>query len=231
MLRALYKTGVYKNYSPAPGKVNTGDLKRLTPFSFEFGYDRGGPVDRYYIENFLERTAARIKGRTLEIGDNYYTTKYGGQNVQQSDILHVDETNPNATFVGDLSNAPFLPDNSFDCIVLTQTLQFIYHYKAAIQTCYRILKPGGCLLVTVPGITPLDHGKWKNTWYWSFTRASMIKVFDESFSSKNVKVESFGNIFVATAFLYGMGLPEVDKKTMDHADEHYPVIITIEAVK
>lgn len=231
VLRTLHKAGIYKNYVPAPGKVNPGDLKRLTPFSFEFGYDRGGPVDRYYIENFLGRTATRIKGRTLEIGDNYYTTKFGGQNIRQSDILHVDETNPNATFVGDLSNAPFLPGNSFDCIVLTQTLHLIYDYKAAIQTCYRILKPGGCLLATVPGITPIDHGEWKKTWYWSFTHAAMVKVFEESFPSKDVKVESFGNIFVATAFLYGMGLPEVDKKTLDHTDEHYPVIVTIEAVK
>lgn len=231
VLRALHKAGLYKTYSPPPGKVNAGDLKRLAPFSIEFGYDRGGPVDRYYIENFLARTAARIKGRVLEIGDNFYTTKYGGKSVQQSDILHVDATNPNATFVGDLSNAPFLPDNSFDCIVLTQTLHLIYDYKAAIQTCHRILKPGGCLLATVPGITPIDHGEWKKTWYWSFTQAAMVKLFDESFSSQKVLVESFGNIFVATAFLYGMGLPEIDKQTMDHADEHYPVIITIEALK
>lgn len=231
VLQALHKAGLYKNYNPPPGKIKAGDLKRLTPFSLEFGYDRGGPVDRYYIENFLARTAARIKGRTLEIGDNFYTTKYGGKSVQQSDILHVDATNPNATFAGDLSNAPFLPDNSFDCIVLTQTLHLIYDYKAAIQTCHRVLKPGGCLLATVPGITPIDHGEWKKTWYWSFTSAAMVKVFDECFSPGKVTVESFGNIFVATAFLYGMGLPEVDKQTMDHADEHYPVIITIEAVK
>jgi glycosyltransferase involved in cell wall biosynthesis len=231
VLSALHKAGIYKNYNPAPGKVKAGHLKRLTPFSYEFGYDRGGPVDRYYIENFLERTAARIKGRVLEIGDNFYTTKYGGKSVQQSDILHVDDTNPNATFVGDLSNAPFLPDNSFDCIVLTQTLHLIYDFNAAIETCYRVLKPGGCLLATVPGITPIDHGEWKKTWYWSFTRAAMQKAFNDPFPWTRLSVQNFGNIFVATAFLYGLGLPEVDKKTLDYQDEHYPVIITIEAVK
>lgn len=231
MLRTLHKAGLYKNYNPPPGKVNAGDLERLTPFSLEFGYDRGGPVDRYYIENFLAKHAGFIKGRVLEIGDNHYTLKFGGQQVEQSDILHVDETNPQASFTGDLSNAPFLPDNSFDCIVLTQTLHLIYDYKAAVQTCYRVLKPGGCLLATVPGITPIDHGEWKKTWYWSFTRAGMIKVFEEAFPSEKVSIESFGNIFVATAFLYGMGLPEVEKKFMDNVDEHYPVIVTIAAFK
>jgi len=219
-----------KNYTPAPGKVNAGDLKRLTPFSFEFGYDRGGPVDRYYIENFLQQNAALIKGRTLEIGDNHYTTTYGGPKVQQSDVLHVDDSNAAATIIGDLSNAPHLADNSFDCIILTQTLQFIYDFKGALHTCYRILKPGGCLLLTAPGITPIDHGEWKKSWYWSFTKVAMIKLMQECFPGK-VTVENFGNIFVATAFLYGMGLPEVDKTIMHHADEHYPVIITVAAIK
>jgi glycosyltransferase involved in cell wall biosynthesis len=222
---------IAKNYNPAPGKVKAGDFNRLTPFSFEFGYDRGGPVDRYYIENFLQQNSNLIKGRVLEIGDNYYTTTYGGTKVQQSDILHVDDSNPAATFTGDLSNAPFLPDNSFDCIVLTQTLHLIYDFKAALQTCYRILKPGGCLLLTVPGITPIDHGEWKKTWYWSFTKAAMVKLMEECFPSGKTAIENFGNIFVATAFLYGMGLPEVNKTIMNQVDEHYPVIITVAAIK
>lgn len=229
VLRTLHKAGLYKNYTPT--KVNAGDLKRLTPFSLEFGYDRGGPVDRYYIENFLQKNAKLIKGRVLEIGDNYYTTTYGGANVTKSDVLHVDNTNPAATFTGDLSHAPFIPSDSFDCIVLTQTLHLIYDFKAALHTCHRILKPGGCLLLTVPGITPIDHGEWKKTWYWSFTKASMLKLIDECFPQGKANVENFGNIFVATTFLYGMGLPEVDKQTLDHADEHYPVIITVAAIK
>lgn len=31
-------------------KEHFGDLKRLTPFSKNFGYERGGPIDWYYIE-------------------------------------------------------------------------------------------------------------------------------------------------------------------------------------
>ena len=226
VLRALKK-----NYTPVPGKVRTGDLKRLTPFSSRFGFDRGGPVDRYYIENFLQKNSSLIKGRVLEIGDNYYTTTFGGAQVKQSDILHVDDSNPSATFVGDLSNAPSLPDNSFDCIVLTQTLHLIYDFKAALQTCYRVLKPGGCLLLTVPGISPVGQDAWEKIWYWSFTKTSITKLTAEYFPIGKVTVESLGNIFVATAFLYGMGLPEVSKEMMDSADEHYPVIITAAAIK
>ncbi len=229
-LRLLHKAGLYNNYSPAIGKILPGDFARKSPFSTEFGYDRGGPVDRYYIEAFLQQEAALIKGRVLEIGDNEYTLRYG-KGITQSDILHVDASNPHATFVGDLSNAPHLPDNSFDCIVLTQTLHLIYEYKHALATCYRILKPGGTLLLTVPGITPIDHGEWKKTWYWSFTDSALHRLFADTFPTGAVQISSFGNVFIASAFLYGMGLSEVTKEQLDHYDPQFQVINAVKATK
>jgi SAM-dependent methyltransferase len=143
----------------------------------------------------------------------------------------VDESNKQATFIGDLSNAPQLPDNSFDCIVLTQTLHLIYNYKDALQTCYRILKPGGALLLTVPGISHIDQGEWKDIWLWSFTQASIKRLLGDTFPHQETPVETFGNVLAATAFLYGMGLPEVNKAQLDETDPHYQVIITACAVK
>jgi len=227
----LGKIGVYKKFVPPVGTVNAGDLKRTNPFSTQFGYDRGGPVDRYYIENFLGNEAAVIKGRVLEVGDNEYSLFYGGSKITQSDILHVHEQNSKATIIGDLSNAPQIEDNIFDCIVLTQTLHLIYDFKAALTTCHRILKPGGVLLLTAPGITPIDHDEWKNTWFWSFTRFSLSKLMEESFPAGHVTVTAHGNVYVASAFLYGMGVKEVSKETLDYYDEHFPVIITVKVVK
>ena len=149
--------------------VRFGDLRRLTPFSREFGFDRGTPVDRFYIEWFLSCSEADICGRVLEIGDNSYTKRFGGNRVTHSDVLHVQEGNPQATFVGDLTSAEHIPSDVFDCIILTQTLHLIYDMKAAMRTLYRILKPGGVLLATVPGISQLERGPWKDAWYWSLT--------------------------------------------------------------
>ena len=231
VVKALKSLNGRKIYTPPVGKVNMGDLARLDPFSRAFGYDRGGPVDRYYIDNFLEKNSALIKGRVLEIGDNEYTLKFGGAKVTQSDILHVNETNPNATFIGDITNAPHLPGNGFDCIVLTQTLHLIYDYKEAIKTCYRILKPGGNLLLTVPGITSIDAGEWKSTWYWAFTDISIKRILEETFDVDNIIVDAFGNILTATAFLYGMGLQELSKNKLDYYDPSYQVTISAIATK
>jgi glycosyltransferase involved in cell wall biosynthesis len=229
--RWLHKTGLFNAYDPASGEVQMGDFNRLTPLSTKFGYDRGGPLDRYYIENFLKRESGYIKGRTLEIGDNEYSLLFGGSKIESSDILHIDETNPKATFVGDLSNAPQIPSNTFDCIILTQTLHLIYDFKGALATCHRILKPGGALLLTTPGITPIDHETWNNTWYWSFTDKALMKLISETFPECAAKVDTYGNVFIASAFLYGLGVTDVTADKLDFNDPHFQVTVTAKAIK
>jgi len=229
--RSLFQLGIRKSYNPPVGQVAFGDLGRVTPLCKNFGFERGGAIDRYYSENFLKQNAGDIKGNVLEIGDNYYTMLYGGKNVAKSDILHVDASNKEATIIGDISNAPHIADNSFDCIILTQTLHLIYDFKGALQTCHRILKPGGTLLLTVPGITPIDHGEWNSTWYWSFTDMAMQRLSEETFPNSKPQVEYFGNVLAASSFLYGIGLPEMKKEQLDYKDPFYQVIITVRVTK
>ncbi len=90
----------------------------------------------------------------LEIHDDSYTKRYGGGRVHSSDVLDVAEDNPQATIVADLTRADHVPSEAFDCIIFTQTLQFIYDMRSAVQTLERILKPGGTLLATLPGHQP-----------------------------------------------------------------------------
>ena len=231
LMRALYKHNFISDYCPAIKKIAYGDLGRVTPFSTQFGFDRGGPIDRYYIEKFLSLNAALIKGRALEIGDNKYTVHFGGPKISTSDILHVDPGSQSATIIADLSHAPHIQSNTFDCIILTQTLQFIYDFKKALETCYRILRPGGALLITVPGITPLDQGELRSFWFWTFTNNSMSKLSAEMFPDAQVKIESYGNVFAATAFLYGIGLIELNEKELNHHDINYQVIVSVRVIK
>ncbi len=231
IFRKLRKYKLLKKYMHVIGKVNLGDMNRSTPFDRYFGYTRGGPIDRYFIEQFLSEQAGNIKDRVLEIGDNEYTLKFGNNAVRQSDILHINSSNTKATIIGDLSDAPHIANDSFDCIVLTQTLHLIYNYKEALRTCYRILKPGGTLLLTTPGITPIDAGEWKEIWYWAFTDKGMEKLLQETFPKGAVEIKTYGNVFTASAFLYGMGLPEVPKDKLDFHDPQFQVIIAVKATK
>ena len=218
-------------YCPPVGKIQFGSLRRLTPISREFGYDRGLPIDRYYVENFLARQADDIQGRALEIGDNSYTRKFGGDRVTHSDVLHVKEGNPDATIVGDLTNADNIPSNTFDCLVLTQTLHLIYDMRVALKTIHRILKPGGVALVTSPGISQIEINEWKDYWCWSLTAISAQKLFAEAFPTANFQIEVYGNVLAATSFLQGLASEELQPEELDYYDPSYPVLITVRAVK
>jgi SAM-dependent methyltransferase len=135
--------------------IDFGDLRRLSPISNKFGFDRGCSIDRYYIEKFLAEFLADIRGTVLEVGDNGYTKKFGQARVSRSDVLHIEEGHPQVTIVADLSRDQTLPADNFDCIICTQTLQFIYDFRAALQSLYRILKPGACFLPSRFGSTSM----------------------------------------------------------------------------
>ena len=47
----------------------------LQPVSREFGADRGQPLDRYYIEQFLSTYQADIRGDVLEVEESLYMSR------------------------------------------------------------------------------------------------------------------------------------------------------------
>jgi SAM-dependent methyltransferase len=217
---------------PPVGWLRLGHLRRVKPISGDWGLDRGLPVDRYYITQFLANYASDIQGHVLEIGTDTYTRAFGGERVTQSDVLHVAERNSKVTIVADLTCADAIPSKSFDCIILTQTLQLIYDVSAALKTAYRILKPGGVALVTVPGISKIsryDMDRWGH--FWSFTSKSVQRLFAEAFPAAQVRIQAHGNVLVAVALLHGIAAEELKRKELDYIDPDYEVLITIRAEK
>ena len=217
---------------PPVGLVRFGSLKRPVPISRAFGFDRGLCIDRYYIESFLGRHADDIQGSVLEIGDDGYTRNFGGERVAKSDVLHVAPDNPNATIIADLTCADHILSEAFDCIILIQTLQFIYDVRAALKTLYRILKPGGILLATLPGISQIsryDMDRWGE--YWRFTTLSARRLFEEVFPPENVRAEAYGNVLAAIAFLHGLAAQDLRREELNYRDADYEVLITVRAMK
>jgi glycosyltransferase involved in cell wall biosynthesis len=218
-------------YVPPPGWVGLGHLRRTQPLSREFGYDRGLPIDRHYIEGFLETHAGDVRGRTLEVGDDAYTRRFGEGRVTRSDVLHVDRAAPGVTIVADLADAPHLPSDAFDCVILTQTLQYLYDVRAAVATVHRTLSPGGVVLATVPGITQLSTDGWADRWHWSFTPVSARRLFEDAFRPGEVRVHGYGNVLAATGFLHGMAAGELRPEELGQHDPCYPLVVTVRAVK
>jgi SAM-dependent methyltransferase len=220
------------NKIAATGLVNMGELRRVEPLTRSFGYDRGQPVDRYYIEKFLSAHSADIRGRVAEIGDDRYSNHFGEGKVSSVEVLGQDHPFSNPTIVADITDAAHIAANEFDCIIITQTLQFIYDVHAAVRTLHRILKPGGVVLGSVPALSPIcryDMDRWGD--YWRFTSAAIKRLFGDVFGSDNLQVSAHGNVLVATAFLYGMATEDLAKEELDFNDRDYETLITIRATK
>ncbi|HVM98425.1 MAG TPA: methyltransferase domain-containing protein [Candidatus Acidoferrales bacterium] len=213
--------------------VDFGRMRRMTPISRVFGLDRGRPIDRYYIERFLHRHAADIRGRVLEIGDDRYIRQFGGDRVAQADVLHYVDGNPKATIVDDLTRAEQIPAETFDCIICTQTLQMIYDAPAAFRQLHRILKPGGVLLATAHGTSRICRREGTDDWgeYWRFTSQSLTRMAAEPFGRDNVLATPYGNVFAAIAFLHGLATEELTQEELDTLDPDYEVLLSLRAVK
>jgi len=221
-----------REYNPPPGWVRFGDMKRLKPFSERWGRDRGLPIDRYYIEGFISSNSGQIKGRVLEFGDDRYTQKFYNPAISAGDIINLNkETNPATTIAADIVDAPQIPSGTYDCIICTQTLQFIYDHKKAVETLYRILAPGGFLLTTFPGISPTSGTTWSRYWCWNFTVLSAENMFREFFPRENVEVKAYGNLISAAGFLYGLSAEELTEEELGYHDPRYEIVITVKAVK
>jgi SAM-dependent methyltransferase len=207
-------------------------LRSFEPVSRTFGHDRGTPIDRYYIEGFLEQHRNDIQGRTLEVGDATYTQRFGADRVTRADILHTPPGGRSATIIGDLATGDGIPTDAFDSIILTQVLPFIFDVRAAVRHCHVALKPGGVILATVPCISQIsayDMQRWGD--FWRFTPLSAKRLFDEAFVGGSVEVEAHGNALAATAFLQGLATEELTAEELDHADPVYPLIVTIRAIR
>jgi SAM-dependent methyltransferase len=212
--------------------VDWGDLRRLTPISSVWGLDRGRPLDRYYIENFLERHRADIRGRVLEVKDSGYTDRYG-VGVTQADVLDINPANERATIVADLTAAEGIPSATFDCFVFTQTLHIIYDIRAAVSNAFRLLKPGGVLLCTVPAVSRInpEDGGLESGDFWRFTGASVRRLFSEVFPPASFEVSGFGNVLTCVAFLYGLAPGELTCEELDFVDPWFPLLFCVRAVK
>jgi SAM-dependent methyltransferase len=209
--------------------MKLGRIGSARPLSDNWGYERGTPIDRYYIEAFLAEHSADVRGRVLEVQEDDYSRRFGGAKVTRQDILNIDDSNPDATIIGDLADPTVLPAAQFDCILLTQTLHLVFDMAAAIANVRRSLRPGGVALITAPGISPIGP-RGDYPWYWSLTGQSLERLLAAHFDRDKVGVETFGNLFAATAFLHAAAVEEVSRRKLDRRDPDFPVTIAARAV-
>lgn len=202
--------------------------RSLAPLSTRFGFDRGTPIDRYWIEKFLQANKHYVHGRVLEVTDSAYTRRFGGSKVTHSDVLDINPQNKKANIIDDLRSLKSVKSNTYDCVILTQVLGMIDDIYSAIRQIHRVLKPRGTVLVTSASISP--------TWreddnFWRFTPAGLHYAFSKYFPKSNLSVSSYGNVLAGQCFWVGMARQELSPEELDYNDPHFPCVVTLIATK
>ena len=206
-----------------------GILQNLpqVPLDDTYGMCRGTPVDRYYIEAFLDLQKERIGGKVMEIGDRAYTERFGGEKVTESVILHVEREAPKINQIkGDLSTGEGIEAESVDCLICTQTLPFIYDVRSAVCQIVKLLKRGGTALITAAGISQIiQYEMIHYGHFWSFTEQSMRRLFEGIAEVESVDVFTYGNVKASAAFLYGISSEELSREDLEFHDPNYQLIV------
>lgn len=204
----------------------------LEPYCRHWGMNYGTPIDRYYIDKFLRGASQVIRGRVLEVKLDSYARNYGDpKRVVSVDILDIVTENAAANLHVDLARADEIPAGSYDCFILTQTLNVIYEVRSALMHAVRILKPGGTLLATVSAVNRIsaeDGGLDED--YWRFTSGSIRKVTGEIPGATGLRIQGFGNVLACCAFLYGVPAEAIEPDRLDYVDPYFPVVYAFSVV-
>lgn len=126
--------------------------------------------DNYVFQRSLlayEEAAKRITGRVLEIGTGSgYGIEVVAPHAERFVTLDKHRTEglslpANCEFLeATVPPLPF-PDASFDCVITFQVIEHIRRDHDFVREIVRVLKPGGCLIVTTPNRTmSLTRNPW-----------------------------------------------------------------------
>lgn len=205
------------------GLPRWGNLRRTTPFSSTFGFERGTPVDRHYLHRFLNQNRALITGDVLEIQTDSYTRRYGQQVRRSATVDIIPLFQP--TYLCDLAHCEHtVPSAAFDCVLLPNTLQHLRELDLCLANIRRIARPGGSVLASAAGLLPLT-GDVPDL--WRFSPDGWREKLAHAWPGISITVAGHGNCLASVASQLGLALEELTDAELDANDPRFPVLTTI----
>jgi SAM-dependent methyltransferase len=200
-----------------------GNLRRTTPFSSTFGFERGTPIDRHYLHRFLDAHRDAITGNVLEVQTDSYTKRFG-HHVRRADTFDI-VPSADVTYVCDFSRCEgSIPDRAYDCLLLPNTLPHFRELEPALSNAIRVVRPGGAILASAAGLLPLT-GDVPD--YWRLSPDGWRERLSAAWPGATLEIVGHGNCLAAIAAQLGLALEELTQAELDAYDVRYPVLTTI----
>ena len=211
--------------SPRPGTVRFGDFGRLWPFSQRFGFDRGAPVDRYYLQQFVRSIRPIVRGRCLEIGGSLKNNWFYRFDVDEFRTLELEQSKRADDLVGDAADPGVLDPASWDSILAFHVLEHCPNPFAVVSNMCAWLKAGGHACIVVPCAQRVHNHPGD---YWRFMPDG-LRVLFRDFSE--VDVSTYGNPLTVVSNYVGLSHTELVAEDMDAVHPDYPVLACVVARK
>jgi SAM-dependent methyltransferase len=166
----------YGAHSPLPGKLSFRELIKLLALERDKQYG----IKRSIIRQLGNLVALRVGldvryipgGRLLDIGCGnghsvrlYQLAGWDAWGVEPNEAAaRYAQAAGLQVLVGTLEQARFPPDY-FDVVTVYQVLEHVASPRDLLAEVYRVLKPGGQLLISVPNIECYDFGILQAEWF------------------------------------------------------------------
>lgn len=131
--------------------------------------------DRYLLRKQIKKYAHFISGVVLDAGSGDGERYKSFFNFDKYITLDINFSH-SADIVGSVENIP-AESGSFDSVISTQVLEHIKNPQKAVEEFYRVLKPGGHCLVTVPQMNELHE---EPNDYFRFTKFGLEEIFGQA---------------------------------------------------
>jgi SAM-dependent methyltransferase len=151
------------------------------------------PTIRRAIRDFIVRSMknGHVTGRVLDVGSGYRTSRAEVEGVDKT--IAVETLDLNAALGPDIvasaSDMSSVQSDTYDAVVCSELLEHVPAPHAVVNEMYRVLRPDGLLIVTVP-FAVVIHERTGQPDYWRFTPRGLTHLLESRFG--DVKVEIFG---------------------------------------
>jgi SAM-dependent methyltransferase len=140
-------------------------------------------------EEYKALSRLSIDGAILDVGGSkksgYHELIKGDHTITTGNI----DASYGADIIFDAQEPWPYEAGSFDGVLLVNLLEHLYHYEVAIEESFRVLKPGGKIVVVVPFFFPAHPSPHD---YWRFTGEALAKILAEA-GFRDSKVTPLGS--------------------------------------
>ncbi len=189
--------------------------RNILPVGTDFGWSRGTPIGRFYVNNFVAEKAQGLGGVILEFGEARYRDYF--KDVEQYKVVDV-VAGPNVDFVCDIHDVSSMPQTFFDVIVCTQVLEHVERPEYALRELRKLLKKDGRLICTVPF---LAHIHYVPTDYYRFSIDAITSALSRA-GFEVLDARNSGNALVTIGSLLGFSAQDFSSSEMAVVDNLYP---------